>query len=90
VISQLVGMAVQTIALKAMDPNAPYGNTGQTVQDQINQVQQQREQLTQRSNEVETLLPRMTEQDWIVYRDRWLMFGEQNAENWIISKYKQN
>ena len=89
VISELVGMALQTIALKAMDPNAQYGDTGQTVQDQINQVQQQREQLTERSNEVETLLPQLSEQDWIVYRDRWLTFGEENAENWVISKYGQ-
>ena len=26
----------------------------------------------------------------LVYRDRWLMFGEQNAENWVIAKYGQN
>jgi RNA polymerase sigma factor (sigma-70 family) len=90
VISELVGLALQTYALRAMDPNAQYGNTGQTVQDQINQVQQQREQLTQRSNEVETLLPQISEQDWIAYRDRWMQFGEENAENWVISKYGQH
>ncbi len=90
IISQLVGLALETIGLKNMDPNAPYGNSGQTVQDQINQVQQQREQLTQRANQVEALLPQISEQDWIVYRDRWLMFGEQNAENWVIAKYGQN
>jgi RNA polymerase sigma factor (sigma-70 family) len=87
VISQLVGMAIQIIALKGMDPNAPYGNSGQTVQDQINQVLQQKQELTQRSSQVEALLPQVSEQDWIVYRDRWLMFGEQNAENWVIDKY---
>ena len=90
IISQLVGLALETIGLKNMDPNAPYGNSGRTVQDQINQVQQQREQLTQRANQVEALLPQISEQDWIVYRDRWLMFGEQNAGNWVIAKYGQN
>jgi RNA polymerase sigma factor (sigma-70 family) len=89
VISQLVGQAVQIIALKTMDPNAPYGNSGQTVQDQLNQVLQQKKELQQRSTQVEALEPAISEQDWITYRDRWLMFGEQNAENWIISKYGQ-
>ncbi len=90
IISQLVGFALETMALKNMDPNAPYGNSGQTVQDQINQIQQQRDQLGQRSDQVEALLPQISEQDWITYRDRWLMFGEQNAENWVIARYGQN
>jgi RNA polymerase sigma factor (sigma-70 family) len=89
VVSQLVGLAVEIKALKAMDPNAPYGHTGQTVQDQLNQVLQQKDLLTQRTGQAEALLPAMSEQDWIIYRDRWLMFGEENAEQWVISKYGQ-
>jgi len=73
-----------------MDPNAQYGNTGQTVQDQINQLRQQREQLTQQANQVEALLPQVSEQDWIIYRDRWLTLGEQNAVEWLINRYGQN
>jgi hypothetical protein len=36
------------------------------------------------------LIPMMSEQDWTIYHDRWLMFGEQNAENWVIGKYGQH
>ena len=86
-ISELVGLALQRYALKTMDPTAAYGNAGQTVQDQINQVQQQRDQLNQRADQVTALLPQMTEQDWIIYRDRWMSFGEQNAGDWVVSKY---
>ena len=50
---------------------------------------QQRAALEERSRKVEAILPAMAEQDWISYRDRWLMFGEENAENWIVSKYGQ-
>ena len=89
-ISELVGLALQTYAFKAMDPNAQYGNTGQTVQDQINQLRQQREQLTQQANQVEALLPQVSEQNWIIYRDRWLTLGEQNAVEWLINRYGQN
>jgi hypothetical protein len=27
----------------------------------------------------------MSDQDWITYRDRWMMFGEENAEQWLIN-----
>jgi len=89
-ISQLVGLTLEGIALRAMDPNAPYGSDGQTVGDRLNQIQQQRTALEERSQKVESIVPTMPEQDWISYRDRWLMFGEQNAEQWLINKYGQN
>jgi RNA polymerase sigma factor (sigma-70 family) len=89
VISQLVGLAVEITALKSMDPNAAYGSSGQTVQDQLNLLLRQKQELQHRSTQVEALQPSISEQDWITYRDRWLMFGEQNAENWIIGKYGQ-
>jgi hypothetical protein len=70
-----------------MDPNAPYGDNGQTVQDRINQLLQQRTQLQQTAQQVENLLPSLTPQDLIIYKNRWLMFGEQNAAQWVIGKY---
>ena len=89
-ISELVGLALQRYALNAMDPNSQYGNTGHTVQDQIDLVQQKRDQLNQSANQVGALMPQLTEQDWIIYRDRWMTFGEENAGNWVIGKYGQN
>lgn len=88
-ISQLVGIHLEAVALKTMDPNSAYGDNGETVQDRLNQLQQQRVALEGRSSKVEAILPTMPEQDWISYRDRWLMFGEQNAEQWLIDKYGQ-
>jgi RNA polymerase sigma factor (sigma-70 family) len=88
-ISQLVGIAIEKIALSAMDPNAPYGDNGQTVQDRINQLVQQRTQLQQVNSQIEKLFPLMTSQDLIIYKNRWLMFGEQNAQQWLIGKYGQ-
>ena len=35
----------------------------------------------------EALLPKMTEQDWISYKDRWRNFGEEAAGRWLINKY---
>jgi hypothetical protein len=88
-ISQLVGIAIENIALKSMDPNTPYGDNGQTVQDRLNQLQQQQDGVKQMDQQVESLLPSMTPQDLIIYKNRWLMFGEQNAQQWLINKYGQ-
>jgi hypothetical protein len=89
VISQLVGLAVERNALGKMDPSAPYGNDGQTVQNYRDQVVQQFAALEQRSDQVGALMPQISEEDYVIYHDRWLMFGEQNAEQWVISKYGQ-
>jgi RNA polymerase sigma factor (sigma-70 family) len=88
-ITQLVGIAIENIALKGMDPNLPYGDNGQTVQDRLDQLQQQKTDVQQLVQQAENLLPRLTPQDLIIYKNRWLMFGEQNAEQWVINKYGQ-
>jgi hypothetical protein len=56
----------------------------------LNQLRQQKAQLQQRASQIEALEPAISDQDWVTYRDRWLMFGEQNAWNWLTSKYGQN
>jgi hypothetical protein len=33
------------------------------------------------------LYPNLTEQDWIIYKDRWMMFGEANAQQCVVNKY---
>lgn len=88
-ISRLVGIAIEKIALNGMDPNAAYGDGGQTVQDQLNQLAQEREGIRQLSDQAESLLPQLSDQDWIIYKNRWMMFGEDNAQRWVIGKYGQ-
>ena len=88
-ISQLVGMWVERNALTAMDPNSAYGSSGQTVQDRIDQITQQNATLRQLGQQVEPLLQNLSEQDWISYKDRWMMFGEESALKWVIGKYGQ-
>src|SRR6266496_3621724 len=46
-ISRLVGLAVERIALNAMDPNSAYGGAGQTVQDRLDHLAQQSADLKQ-------------------------------------------
>jgi DNA-directed RNA polymerase specialized sigma24 family protein len=88
VLSQLAGLSIEIRTLNAMDPNAAYGSI--TVQDQLNQIKQQSDNLKQQSQQVGALLPSMSEQDWAIYNDRWLTFGEQNAYQWVINRYGRN
>ena len=88
-ISQLVGVAVERQALSAMDPNSRYDASGQTVQDRLNQLAQQRgavENLVQRT---EPLLPTLSDQEMLNYENRRMLFGEVAAMQWVVSKYGQ-
>ncbi len=86
-LSQQVGLAIQSYALRQMDPNSPYGNTELTVQEQLNQVLQQRATLSQFGNQLDQIYTTISPSDWISYHDRWLAFGEENAMKWLLSKY---
>jgi hypothetical protein len=88
-VSELVGIAVEKFALAAMDPNSPYGDSGQTAQDELNQLTQQREMLRELNQQADPLLQSLSDQDYMTYKDRWLMFGEEDALRWVIGKYGQ-
>jgi hypothetical protein len=88
-VSQLVGMAVERMALGAMDPNTLFGDDGQTVQDQINQLSQQRATLNALNQQAEPLLSSLSDEDYATYKDRWIAFGEEAALRWVIGKYGQ-
>ena len=88
-ISQLVGAAVQTMALTNMNPGSPYGGNGQTVQDQLNQITQNRAAIKELVNEAQSLLPTLSDQDMMTYESRRALFGEVAAIQWVVSKYGQ-
>jgi RNA polymerase sigma factor (sigma-70 family) len=88
-VSQLVGMAVERMALGSMDPTSPYGNDGQTVQDAINQLNQDRAMYDQLNQEAEPILENLSDQDYLTYKDRWMAFGEESALRWLIATHSQ-
>lgn len=86
-ISQLVGMYIEQQALKAMPPDSPYGSSGQTAQDVLNQLAQDKTTLLQLNRQAEPLLSGLSDQDWVTYKNHWIMFGEQNALQWVVGKF---
>lgn len=86
-ISHLVGVAIERNALNAADPGSPYGGNGQTVQDRLNELAQQKAALKSLFDQGNPLLQAMSEQDWISYIDRDKVYGEESAMQWAVSKF---
>jgi RNA polymerase sigma factor (sigma-70 family) len=88
-ISQLVGIAIQRIALNAMDPNSAYDSTGKTAKSRSDELAQRRADLTALAQQMESIMKTMSEQDLISYKDRWRAFGEEAAFRWVVGKFGQ-
>lgn len=88
-VSQCLGIAMQIHALNAMDPNSPYGSGGQIVKDRLDEVTLQRREIKELVQQFDGVQQRMSDQDWISYKDRWKAFGEEAALRWMVSKYGQ-
>src|SRR5207244_7248299 len=83
-ITQLVGLTIQALALKQMDPASTYRNDGQTVKDVLTNLNQQRSALNQFATQLDAIYGSISTQDWISYHDRWQSFGEENAIRWLL------
>ncbi len=84
-INNLVGIAVQQIALNAMDPTATLGDTGQTVQSQLDALNQHKQDLKAVGQQIEAVLPYLTDQEVVAYFDRIRRDGETAAVQWLLS-----
>jgi len=89
-ITELVGIAVETAVLKSMDPNASLPDSNQTVQDRLDQLTQYRNDVKNLRTGYANIQEQMTDQDWISYSERRRLFGEHAAFQWLASKYGQN
>lgn len=88
-LAPLVGIAVERMALNSMDPASPSGDSGQTVQDRLNQIAQEKAAVKSLAEQADPLLTRLSDRDWSSYVDRHLIFGEAAAMQWLVSKHGQ-
>jgi hypothetical protein len=88
-IDQLLGLKIETLALNAMDPNAPCGDKGETARDRLGHVTQRYSAIQQLVSQSEPFRQTMSDQDWIGYTDRLKSFGEEAALRWVLSKHGQ-
>jgi hypothetical protein len=88
-LSRGVGGAAEVMALYAMDLNSSYDGGGQTVQDRINQLREQRKAIRGLYAQAVPMLETLSDQDWIGYSDRARAFGEPAALQWVVGKFGQ-
>jgi hypothetical protein len=88
-VAKLLGISIERKALGAMDANAVYAATGQTVQDQLTQLAQQRAALAALNQQTDPIMQTMSDSDWISFNDRLKNFGEEAAMRWVVGKYGQ-
>jgi len=84
--TQLLGAQIERQSLKAMDPNAIVGTSGQTASQRLTELQQQRASAQDLARQFDGVQPSMTPGDWIAYIDRVKSFGEASAMQWFIGR----
>jgi len=88
-IQSLVGISVQRNALNAMDPNSPYGDSGQTVQNQIDALNERRASVKDIAKQADAVLSTLSDQDLTTYFDRVKLFGEEATVRWAVKRFGQ-
>jgi DNA-binding ferritin-like protein len=88
-IQELVGMAIERLALNAMNPNDPYGSTGQTVNDRLDALIARRKSYQEMTRESTRILENMSDEDVAHYFDRIRLYGDVAAMRWVMNQSPQ-
>ena len=87
VISQLVGMAVEAIALSNLEPNTSYDFLdGETPNQRKEELKQQRASIRQLSQSFQSAVPNLTETEMENFEERERIYGELPAMRWIVEQ----
>ena len=86
---QTVGISIERTALSAMDPAAAYGTSGQTVQQRIDELLQQKEAIHALAKEADPLWKTLSDQEWVDYHSQLAASGEEMAIRWLVSNRGQ-
>lgn len=86
-VAELTGLSIERISLGGMDPNLSWGAEGQTVQNRITQLQQQRASVRDLAGQFAAVQAAVQPADWVSYKNRWHLFGEEAAIRWLVGKY---
>src|SRR4051794_22712008 len=86
---RLVCIAIEHDALATMEPNSPLGNSGQTVQNRLNELNKTKQEMKALAQQETGLFQKMTDTDISSFWDRWRTFGYEPTMRWAINKYGQ-
>jgi hypothetical protein len=85
-IQELVGIAIERLALNAMNPNDPYGGTGLTVNDRLDALTARRKSYQELTRESTRILESMSNEDVAHYFDRVRLYGDVAAMRWVVNQ----
>ena len=85
-IHELVGVAIERIVLSSMNPEAPCGGTGWTVQNQMDALAAGKKQRQAIFAEAEPALKTLSDQDLGHFFDRMKVYGEVAAMRWVVNR----
>jgi len=92
-IQDLVGIAIESMVLKAFPSDSPYDETGQTIQARLDELATRRAEIKRLNDptagnvgERQSILQELSPQDLITYFDRLKVFGELEALRWAQSR----
>ena len=86
--NQLVGIRIERAVLNVMDPSTPYGTSGQTVQERLDQLVQRKEAIHVLTAQADPLWQKLSDQDWISYHNQVATIGEEAALRWMVSNIR--
>jgi hypothetical protein len=87
VISQLVGMALEAIALSNLEPNTSYAFLdGKTPSQRKEELKQQKLSIRQLSQSFQSVLPNLTEMEKENFEEREKIYGEVAAMRWVVEQ----
>jgi hypothetical protein len=89
-INQLVGMAVESIALRQLDPNNRYDLLGgNTPNDRTEELKQQKASFRALAQNMQDALVNTTEAELLNFSDRQRLYGEVEAMRWLQQRKNQ-
>jgi hypothetical protein len=86
---QTVGISIERTALAALDPAGSYGSSGQTVQQRLDQLIQQKQSIHALAKEADPLWQTLSDQDWLDYHSQLSASNEETAIRWLVSNHGQ-
>jgi hypothetical protein len=86
---QALGISIERASLSALDPAGAYGTAGQTVQQRLDELVQQKETIHALAKQADALWQTLSDQDWTDYHSQLAASGEEMAIRWLVSNRGQ-
>jgi RNA polymerase sigma factor (sigma-70 family) len=86
---QALGISVERAALNALDPTSSYGTAGQTVQQRLDELVQQKQTIQGLAKQADALWRTLSDQDWVDYHSQLAASGEEMAIRWLVTNHGQ-